>query len=61
MREDPESWHPGHDVQEGTGPSGNLETREERTEPQPGAEKPVPEGGGGAGGAGGPSPERTGD
>lgn len=52
MGEDPESWHPRHDVEEGTGPSGNLETKRERTEPDPGAEQPVAEDGEGAAGAG---------
>ncbi len=59
MENDPENWHPGHDIEEGAGPSGDLETKKERTEPDPGAEEPVPEGGGGAAGAGGPSPEPT--
>lgn len=55
--EPPEDWHPGHDVEEGAGPSGDLETKQERTGEEPDADEPVSEGGGGAAGAGGPSPE----
>jgi hypothetical protein len=58
MNDDPEDWHPGHDTEEGGGPSGNLETNEERTDAEPKAAEPVPGGGQGAAGAGGPSPER---
>ncbi len=58
MTENPEDWHPGHDIEEGAGPSGDLETEDQRTPTEPGAEEPVPEGGGGAAGSGGPSPER---
>jgi hypothetical protein len=58
VSEEPEALHPGHDIEEGAGPSGDLETGEEHTEQQPGAEEPVSEGGQGAPGAGGPSPER---
>ena len=57
MSENAENWHPGHDTEEGAGPSGDLETKEQRTEREPGAEEPVPEGGRGAAGAGGPSGE----
>ena len=57
MGENAEDLHPGHDIEEGGGPSGNLETKEERTEPEPGAHEPVREGGQGAAGAGGPSSE----
>ena len=57
MSESPDDWHPGHDTEEGAGPSGELETKEERTDKEPGADEPVPEGGQGAAGAGGPSPE----
>lgn len=59
MSENPEDWHPGHDIEEGAGPSGDLETKQKRTKPEPGAGEPVPEGGQGAAGAGGPSPERA--
>lgn len=59
MSETPDDWHPGHGIEEGGGPSGNLETEQERTEPEPGADEPVPEGGQGAAGAGGASPERA--
>jgi hypothetical protein len=55
--ENPEDWHPGHDVEEGTGPSGDLETDAVKTGDKP--KRHVPDGGGsqGAAGAGGPSPE----
>ena len=58
MNETPEDWRPGPDTEDGAGPSGDLETETPRTESEPGAEEPVPEGGQGAAGAGGPSPER---
>ncbi len=58
MGENSEDLHPGHDIEEGGGPSGNLETEEQRTDREPGADEPVPEGGQGAAGGGGPSPEQ---
>lgn len=58
MDANPEEWHPGHDVEEGAGPSGDLETKAERTEKEPRAGEPVHEGGQGSAGAGGLSPER---
>ena len=61
MEEEREKWHPEHDVEEGTGPSGDLETEEGRTDPEPGAEQPVPGDGGGAAGGGGPSPSGAAD
>jgi hypothetical protein len=59
MSENPEDWHPGHDTEGGEGPSGHLETDEQRADVDPKAAEPKPGGGGGAAGAGGPSPERT--
>ncbi len=57
MTEEPEDLHPGHDIEEGAGPSGDLETKPKKTEAEPGADEQVPEGGQGAAGSGGPSPE----
>ena len=60
MNENPEDWHPGDDTEDGGGPSGDLETKEELTKQEPGAEESVADGGQGAAGAGGPSPDRGG-